>query len=153
MNSSRADWVRSTYITDDTEILAAKADERTIGAQVQFAKDATRFDRVKLPEDLARKIMLLKLSLTLATPANPKESEELTNIVSKMEDAYGKGKYCPKGTDKCLDLDDLSRIHGFLQGSDFYYGRSVTVFDIRTDVSRLFGLALAFGFSPRSIYG
>jgi len=108
--SSRADWVKSTYITDDTEILAAKADERAIAAQVELAKQATRFDRLKLPADVARKMMLLKVSLVLPTPADPKASAELTDIASRMEGAYGKGKWCPPDKDKCLDIEDLTRL-------------------------------------------
>ena len=108
--SSRADWVKSTYITEDTEILAAKANERTIGATVRLAKQATRFNHLKLSEDLARKMKLLKLSLTLATPADPKESAELTRIVAGMEGTFGKGKWCPPGKDKCLDIEDLTRL-------------------------------------------
>ncbi len=108
--SSRADWVKSTYITDDTEILAAKADERAIAAQVELAKQATRFDRLKLPADVARKMMLLKVSLVLPTPADPKASAELTDIASRMEGTYGKGKWCPPGKDKCLDIEDLTRL-------------------------------------------
>jgi len=107
--ASRADWVKSTYITDDTEILAAKANERAIGAAVELAKQATRFDSLTLPEDVARKMKLLKV-LTLATPADPKEAEELTRIVASMEGTYGKGKWCPPGKDKCLDLEDLTRL-------------------------------------------
>jgi peptidyl-dipeptidase A len=131
VESSRADWVKSTYITDDTEALAAKADERAINAQVELAKASTRFDRLKLPAELARKMNLLKTSLTLATPADPKASEELTRIVSGMEGTYGKGKWCPPagqspqlppgagepsagvgppGSDKCLDIEDLTRL-------------------------------------------
>ena len=110
IDSSRADWVRSTFITDDTEILAAKADERAIAATVRLAKDATRFDREHLDTDLERKLKLLKLSLTLATPSDPQESEEVTRIVSSMEGTYGKGKYCPAGKGKCYDLEDLSKI-------------------------------------------
>ncbi len=110
VEASRADWVKSTYITDDTEALAAKADERAINAQVELAKASTRFDRLKLPADLARKLKLLKISLTLATPADPKASEELTRIVSGMEGAYGKGKWCPPGSERCLDIEDLSRL-------------------------------------------
>src|SRR2546423_6834618 len=109
VEASRADWVRSTYITSDTEILAAKADERQIAATVDLAKQSTRFDKLALPEDLARKLKLLKVSLTLATPADPKESEELTQIVSSMEGAYGRGKYCPAGK-TCQDLEQLSKI-------------------------------------------
>jgi peptidyl-dipeptidase A len=102
--------VKSTYITDDTEILAAKADERAIATQVELAKQATRFDHLKLPADLARKMLLLKVSLVLATPADPKESAELTDITSRMEGTYGKGKWCPPGKDKCLDIEDLTRL-------------------------------------------
>ncbi len=108
--SSRADWVKSTYITDDTEILAAHADERSIAAQVELAKQATRFDHLQLPADLARKMMLLKVSLVLATPADPKASAELTAITSRLEGTYGKGKWCPPGKDKCLDVEDLGRL-------------------------------------------
>src|SRR5437867_3851658 len=108
-DAGRAGWVQSTYITDDTEILAAQANERQIAATVAYAKKATRFDKLKLPEDLARKMRLLKLSLTLATPSDPKESEELTRITASMEGAYGKGKYCPPGK-KCLDLEDITKI-------------------------------------------
>jgi peptidyl-dipeptidase A len=109
--SGRADWVRSTFITGDTELLAADANERAISATVAFAKQATRFDKLALPAELARKIKLLKLSLTLATPADPKESQELTEITARMEGMYGKGKYCPGGDQtKCLDLEDITRI-------------------------------------------
>jgi peptidyl-dipeptidase A len=109
--SGRADWVRSTYITGDTEALSADANERAISATVAFAKQATRFDKLALPPELARKMKLLKLSLTLATPADPKESRELTEITARMEGTYGKGKYCPGGDrSKCLDLEDITRI-------------------------------------------
>ena len=82
VDSSRADWIKSTYITDDTELIAAKLDEKTISATVEYAKKATRFDGLKLDPVTERKIKLLKLSLTIATPADPKESEELTRITS-----------------------------------------------------------------------
>ena len=110
VNASRADWVKATYITDDTEILAAQADERAIAAQVELAKQATRFDGLALPADLARKMLLLKISLVLPTPADAHRSAELTAIASRMEGVYGKGKWCPSGKDKCLDIEDLTRL-------------------------------------------
>src|SRR5262245_48254730 len=109
-DAGRAGWVQSTFITDDTEILAAQANERQIAATVVYAKKATRLDKVKLPGDLARKMKLLKLWLTLATPSDPKDSEELTRIPAATEGAYGKGKHCPPGRDKCLDLEDITKI-------------------------------------------
>ncbi len=40
IDDQRADWVKSTFITDDTEIIAAQADEKAIAAQVDFVKQA-----------------------------------------------------------------------------------------------------------------
>jgi len=110
VDAAQADWIKSTYITGDSETVAAKLDERAIAATVKYAKESTRFDGLKLDPVTARKIKLLKLSLTIATPSDPKESGELTRIVSGMEGAYGKGKYCPSGPDSCKDLEELSKI-------------------------------------------
>ncbi len=107
--AGRASWVQSTNITYDTELLAAVANERAINASVQFAKEATRFDKLNLPPDMARKMKLLKLSLTMATPADPKLSEEITRIATGLESTYGKGKYCPE-PGKCLDLQEIEKI-------------------------------------------
>jgi peptidyl-dipeptidase A len=109
IDAGRADWVKSTYITDDTETLAAIMNEKAIAAAVDYAKKATQFDGMTLPAETARKLKLLKLSLTLAAPADPAESAELTRIAAAMEGAYGKGKYCPD-KDHCLDLEDISKI-------------------------------------------
>ena len=117
VQQARADWVKSTFITYDTEILAAKADEDQIVATMQLAKQATRFSHLKMPDDLARQFQLLRLSLELAAPSDPKEAQQLTQIASRMEGIYGSGKYCP-GTgasagaskDECLAIDQLSDI-------------------------------------------
>ncbi len=110
VDASRASWVHSTYITDDTEILAAQSNEKLIAATVELAKNATRFKGLELPEDLARKLKLLENALTLAAPSDPGESRELTRIAASMEGTYGKGKYCPEGKDECLDLEDITKI-------------------------------------------
>src|SRR5258707_1313817 len=46
----RADWVSQTYITDDTERISADANQALIAATMELAKDATRFDTLKLPD-------------------------------------------------------------------------------------------------------
>src|SRR5437868_5254459 len=108
VDASRTDWVKEPYITDDSEAVAAKVDERAINATVDLVKQSKRFDGLQLPEDLARKMKLLRLSLTVATPADPKESEELTHIITGMEGTYGKRKYCKDS--KSLDLQDITKI-------------------------------------------
>ena len=43
---NRASWVQSTYITPDTEVLAAQANEQLVNAVTKYAKEARRFDKV-----------------------------------------------------------------------------------------------------------
>src|SRR6202161_496896 len=97
VREQRADWVKSTFITYDTEILAAKADEDQIAATMELAKESTRFSHLKMPEDMARQFKLLRLSLKLAAPSDQKKAQELTQIATRMEGIYGSGKYCGPG--------------------------------------------------------
>ncbi|MCC7174600.1 MAG: M2 family metallopeptidase [Bryobacterales bacterium] len=111
--AGQAGWVQATYITGDTEQLAARANQRLIDTVVQLVKDSRRFDGVQLPAELERKMRLLKLSLTMATPADPKESGELTRLATSMEAAYGKGRACPAGEkdlSKCLDINQVTKV-------------------------------------------
>ena len=111
IKSSRADWVKSTYVTDDTESIAAQANENLIAATTELAEQARRYEALDLPADTKRKLKLLKLSLTLPAPKDPAERAELTKIAASMEGDYGKGKYCPDGNQgKCLSLPELEQI-------------------------------------------
>lgn len=113
IEAQRAEWVKSTFITDDTEQLAARANQRLIEANVAFAKQAVRFDGQELPGDLRRKLMLLKLAILLPAPSDSQLAGELTQITARMEGAYGKGKWVrteTDGTSRELDITDLTRL-------------------------------------------
>ncbi len=111
LRAQRAGWVQSTFITDDTEVLAADTNKDYIAAVTELAEKARRFDRLRKPEALARKFALLKLALVLPAPADPAERDELTKIAASMEGDYGKGKWCPDGEQgKCLTLSDMEPI-------------------------------------------
>ena len=106
-----AAWVQANFITQDTEALSAKGNERLINAQVKYAKQAARFDKLTLPDDLRRKLLLLKLSLTLPAPADPKEAAEVTRLAAGLEATYGRGKYCPGGDpSKCMNIDEVTKV-------------------------------------------
>ena len=107
--SARASWVQATYITVDTEILAAKASEISTALAVQLAQEAARFHGLDLPYDLDRKLRLLRLALTVPAPNNAEETRELAIIETSMESAYGRGKYCPD-QDTCWDLQVMSKM-------------------------------------------
>ena len=121
IKSDRADWVQQNFITEDTEKIASDAKEALIAAVTDYALKARRFAGLRLPADVARKFELLRLSIELPAPNNPKERGELTDIGAWMESAYGKGKYCPPGTGApgepggaagpgCLDINNITRI-------------------------------------------
>lgn len=108
IEASRASWVQANFITDDTEALAAEANKVTIEKVTQLAEDSRKFDGKSVSPEIARKIKLLKLALTLPAPKDAAERTELTKIAASMESAYGRGKYCPDGPDKpCMSLGDL----------------------------------------------
>src|SRR5437763_16222974 len=61
VRAQRADWVQQNFITDDTAVLSAQAQEKLTAVTTQLALDAGRFDHLKLPPALARKYKLLIL--------------------------------------------------------------------------------------------
>ena len=110
---ARATWVQENFITDDTDTIAAQANERLTAAVTQLVHESKRFDGMNLPPDLARKFMLLKLALVAPAPNNDAERKQLTEIASQLDGMYGKGKYCKtlaSGETRCLNEGDLDRI-------------------------------------------
>ena len=89
--AARAGWVQETYITDDTEAIAAKAGERVLTLTNQLILESRRYDSLNLPPDLARKFKLLRLN---GAPTDPKLVAELTQTAAALDGLYGKGKYC-----------------------------------------------------------
>jgi len=119
----RANWVNQTFITDDTEAIAASGEEATAAYVTEAIAKARAFDGVPgIAPDVARQLLLLKLAQVVPAPSNAAERRELAELQSAMTSLYGKGQYCPpaksvlgakRGSNAgpaCLKLDDLSRI-------------------------------------------
>jgi peptidyl-dipeptidase A len=105
----RASWVQENFITDDTQAMAADAIDEVTAVTTQLVEQAKRFDGLTLPPDLARKFMLLKLSLTAPAPKDPKLRREMTEIGVSLDGDYGKGKYCRKNGE-CLDITAIEKL-------------------------------------------
>jgi peptidyl-dipeptidase A len=106
-----AQWVQVTYITQDTQLLASKANERYLKLQNRYVEESRRFDNVKLPEEDRRAMDLLRLNAS-AAPKDPQKLAELTEISARMEAAYGAGKYCkdPDNPETCRNEDQLTNL-------------------------------------------
>jgi peptidyl-dipeptidase A len=111
IKAGRAQWVQETFITHDTEQIAADADQQVKAAVSELAAQSRRYEGTQLPEDVARKLKLIKLSVDIPAPQNPKQSADLSQINASLQSDYGKGKWCPDGpSGKCLALSDLEHV-------------------------------------------
>jgi peptidyl-dipeptidase A len=108
IKAGRAQWVQETFITHDTEQIAADADQQVKAAVSDLAAKSRRYDGMQLPADVARKLKLIKLSVDIPAPQNPKESAELSQINATLQSDYGKGKWCPDGTSSGTSSDSSS---------------------------------------------
>ena len=107
--ASQAGWTQATYITPDTEAISARATEAYINAVTDFAKRAATFNAQNAAPEQQRKLTVLKNTLTMAAPADPKEAAELARLVTSMDGAYGRGKYCPQGEGRSGARASISR--------------------------------------------
>ena len=112
IEQNQAGWVQQNFITDDTEALAARVNQRVIDAIARFAKESVRFDKVDVPAGQRRQLNLLKLALVMVTPSDPREGEELTTTTARLESTYGKGKWCadPAKPDACMNIDAVTKV-------------------------------------------
>ena len=105
---NHAGWVQATYISSDTNWLLAKANAEVIDRAVRYAKEAARFDHVKVDDVTARKLYLLKQSLVLPASSRPGASQELANIAARLDTDYSTAKFTYNG--RTLTLDDMEEI-------------------------------------------
>jgi peptidyl-dipeptidase A len=109
--STAAQWIASTYINDDSQLIASKANERYLTWLNEKNEEAKAFANVNdLSPATARAINLLKLATPMAAPSDPAKRAELTEIAARLEATYGAGKYCTDPNDEktCRDLGQLS---------------------------------------------
>ena len=109
MSSVRDFGARGDGRTDDTEALAAAANDELTAVTTELVEQAKRFEGLKMPADLSRKFLLLKLSLTAPGPKDPALRKEMSEIAASLESEYGKGKYCD-ASGKCLDITAIEKI-------------------------------------------
>ncbi len=107
-----AAWLSVTYINGDSQLIAAKTNERALGDLKRNVEKAVQFDGLPLKPDTARALKLLKLSTSMPAPKDPARLSRLTSLATKLEGAYGSGKYCRDGEtdDQCRDLVQLSEV-------------------------------------------
>jgi peptidyl-dipeptidase A len=93
IEAGKVAWINSTYITDDTDAIAAKYGEIGTKKSVDYALQAAKFQKVAgLSAETARKLDILRGGIVLPAPTTDGAAAELSEISTKLNSAYGKGK-------------------------------------------------------------
>jgi peptidyl-dipeptidase A len=91
-------WINSTYLTDDTDAVAAKVGADYTELQVKLATEAAQYLAVPgLSKDTARKLDFLRGGIVLPAPTKPGAAQKLATLGTKLQSDYGKGKGTLKG--------------------------------------------------------
>lgn len=104
--AARIQWTRATNITFDTMWLEAKVNAEVTETQVRLANEAARFNDVQVPDDVRRKLNLLKLAIVLPAPTRAGAATELADITTRLDSTYATGKFEFEG--KTITLDEAN---------------------------------------------
>ncbi|MEB2316441.1 MAG: M2 family metallopeptidase [Xanthomonadaceae bacterium] len=107
-----AQWLSSTYINADSQRVAAGANERWLTLRNALVEQAKTYDEAAQTPATARALHILKTDAAMPAPRDPARLKELAGIATRMEAAYGAGKWCRDGeaAKDCLDIGQISEI-------------------------------------------
>ncbi len=109
--AARAQWINSTYITEDSDWIAARVGTEYTELAVELAAGAARFNAVPgLSFDTRRKLDFLRQGLVAPAARTPGAAAELNAILTRMQSAYGKAKAVYRG--KQMSGNDIEALMG-----------------------------------------
>ena len=93
VEASQVNWVNSTYITEDTDAMAARINAVGTEKSVKYALEAAKYSDVPgLSAETKRKLNILRTGLVLPAPTTPGAATELNQIATDLQSQYGKGR-------------------------------------------------------------
>ena len=104
-----AEWVRATYITQDTAVIASAASEKYAEWHSGMVKQAMEYEGEDLNAETRRSIDLLKLGTSAPSPDDAAKRKELAGITTDIEGMYGAGKYC-RTKNNCIAGSTLEQL-------------------------------------------
>jgi peptidyl-dipeptidase A len=103
-----AGFTQDTFITRDTQLLNARANDRYLAALSRAVAEARRYEGIELTPTSARALMRLRLNVAAPAPDDAAKRARLTQLEAHLEALYGEGKYCPQGPASCKNIDQLA---------------------------------------------
>lgn len=125
VEASQVNWVNSTYITEDTDAMAARINAVGTEKAVKYALEAAKYASVPgLSADTKRKLDILRNGLVLPAPTKPGAAIELSKIATDLQSQYGKGRGTLNG--KEISGSDIEAEMGNLQHTPAEYAEMWT---------------------------
>lgn len=125
VEASQVNWVNATYITDDTDAMAARINAVGTEKAVKYALEAAKYrDVAGLSADTKRKLDILRTGLVLPAPTRPGAATELNTIATDLQSQYGKGRGTLGG--KEISGSDIEAEMGNLQHTPAEYAEMWT---------------------------
>ena len=86
-------WLNATYINHDSDTLAAKYGADYTLKAVGYANEAARYARIPgLDAVTIRKLDILRNGIGMPAPQRPGAAQELSEIATRLNSAYGRGR-------------------------------------------------------------
>ncbi len=90
--NAQVQWINNTYITVDSDGVAAKVGADGTELQVRLATEAAKYQAIPtLSSDTKRKLDFLRGGITIPAPTREGAATELNTITTKLNSMYGKG--------------------------------------------------------------
>ena len=90
---ARASWINANFVTEDTNALVAQTSAEGSKLRTRLANEAKRFNEVSLPDDMRRKIDMLKRGSNFPAPSRDGAAEELATIMAELDATYATGTF------------------------------------------------------------
>jgi len=114
VEASEVNWVNATYITDDTDAMAARINAVGTEKSVKYALEAAKYMSAPgLNPDTRRKLDILRTGIVLPAPTTAGAATELNKIATDLQSQYGKGRGTLDG--KEISGSDIEAEMGNLQ--------------------------------------
>ncbi|WP_447764873.1 M2 family metallopeptidase [Sphingopyxis panaciterrae] len=146
VEGSQVNWVNATYITEDTDAMAARINAVGTEKSVKYALEAAKYkDVAGLSPDTKRKLDILRTGLVLPAPTTPGAATQLNNIATDLQSQYGKGRGTLNG--KEISGSDIEAEMGNLKNTPAQYAEMWTSWHdkvgapMKDDYAKMVGIA------------
>ena len=145
LTASRVQWINATFITDDTDALAAEYGARGTEMAVKYAIEAAKYQKATgLSAEQQRQLTMLRGAITLPAPTRPGAADELSTVATRIGSMYGKGKGTRGG--RPLNGSDIEAAMGESRNPDELKEMWVSWHDnvgapMRGDYAKMVGIA------------